>query len=621
MHIFNHLLKQLKTSFGWWLSGLAIAVLAIAGRFWRLADFPAGMHQDEAWFAYNGWLLLKSGSNIYGEKWPLTVDMWGDHVSAIHSYVLVPFIAFFGSQVTSYRAGIIVTGLIAAGLALWWLYRQTRNKLLVLIAAVLWAVSPWSIVMSRASSSVIVDSMVLALLVLVATTVFWNAAQSKLQRTADLRQFIFGLVAIYTLTIICYVTYFTSRLLIPPFLVLIAAYTWWHHRGDWSRQLTIGIVAVIATYLIFPFGVLLQTPYAQGRYQETAILGSDTVKGALTSHIAQSGQAGIPPLITRFRYNKVTENFSAFWRQYVGLLSPSVLLFQNGPPIRYAVPNGVSVTVFEYLGVVLAMAFLVLGMDFSMSKSAKSLETSQQNLRPLVALSLGFLFIAAIPSALTQDDFPNLQRAVIMVPWLQLASALGWFVTIKSLFTQIKVSTNWQQFLFSPVVIVSTILLLSAPNLLSFWFGYVAQTPFERPFNRSRAGEELVKWINANAHDSKIIEEHVEGVFFYPYLFAQEDLRTLPIKKPGKYFLNAKDFWIGQRHFVSDLCASSELAKEPYDYYIFFTLHNRCQRTGLLQKVFEAKYDDGSVGFTVYQPQASVSATTFDVVEKPTVIK
>jgi hypothetical protein len=121
-------------------------------------------------------LLLKTGSNIYGEKWPLTVDMWGDHVSAIHSYLLVPFIAIFGSQVFAYRFGIILAGFIAAGLALWWLYQQTKNKLLVCMAAALWAISPWSIVMSRASSSVVIDSMVLALLVLVASQVYWQAA-------------------------------------------------------------------------------------------------------------------------------------------------------------------------------------------------------------------------------------------------------------------------------------------------------------------------------------------------------------------------------------------------------------------------------------------------------------
>lgn len=601
----------LRSKLKWWFAWLVVMCMAVLGRFWRLSDFPAGLHQDEAWFAYNAWLLLKSGSNIYGEKWPLTVDMWGDHVSAIHSYVLVPFIALFGAQTAAFRTGIIVCGLVAAGFALHWLYRQTQNKLLTLLAAAMLALSPWAIVMSRASSSVIVDSAVLSLLVVVATAVFMKAASSRLASRQEKTRFLVGLLAVYCLTIVCYVTYFTSRLLVPPFLVGIVLYTWWSYRDQWSKLMTLGAVAVIGAYLVFPFGYFLQTPYAQGRYQETAIIGSDTVTGNLTAHIAQAGQAGISPLITRLRYNKVTENLAAFWGQYVGLWSPSVLLFQNGPPIRYAVPGGASVTIFEYVGVVLAVAYLFLGTKIQTESIPAVFKTRDTELRPLITLLLLFVLSAAVPSALTQDDFPNLQRAVIMVPWLQLVAALGWFVTMRNLFTMQWVNTVSfiRNFFTSPGWLVLIICLLSAPSLIGFWFGYVAQAPFERPFNRSRAGEELAKWINHNAHDAKIIQEHVEGVFFYPYLFNQEDLRQYPIQKPGKYFLNARDFWIGERHFVSDLCASSELTAQPYEYYIFFTLHNRCPKVGTMKKVFEAKYDDGSTGFTVYQPVATAAAS------------
>lgn len=592
----------MKKNFTNWLAGLIIIGIGLFGRFWRLADFPAGLHQDEAWFGYNGWLLLQNAKNIYGEKWPLTVDMWGDHVSAIHSYLLVPFISVFGANAFAFRFGIVMAGIVGALLALKWLYLQTKSSLLVILTAALWAISPWSIVMSRASSSVIIDAMVLALLVLIATQVLWRAAENQLKQKFKIQEFLLGLGLVYVLTLVCYITYFTSRLLIPPFLSLIGIYVWWFHRTNWPKILTLGWILVIGSYLIFPFSYLLKTPYAQGRYQETAIIGSDTVKAALTSHIAQAGQAGMPTLVTRFRYNKLTENFSAVWQQYVGLISPSVLMFQNGPPKRYAVPNGVSVTSFEYLGVILALAFLVIGKNSFSPNSTFSLTTKPENLKPLIALIGSFLLISAIPSALTQDDFPNLQRAVIMLPWLQLLSGLGWFVTLKTLLTEFQLNQRYKTWLSSPIILVLAILIFSSSSLISFWYGYTIQAPFERPFNRSRAGEELAKWINANAHDNKILAEHIEGVFFYPYLFAQEDLRNQSITKPGKYFLNAKDFWIGRRHFVSDLCKSPQLTSETYDYYIFFTLHESCKKAQLhMTKVFEAKYDDGSTGFSVYK--------------------
>lgn len=597
----------------WFIALMIVGVVGMLGRFWQLARFPAGLHQDEAWFAYNAWLLLKNGANIYGESLPLTVDMWGDHVSAIHSYFLVPFIALFGSHTAAFRTGIISAGIVAALVVGWWLYRQTKNALLVLLMAVMVSLSPWTIVMSRASSSVIIDGLVLGLFVAVFSSVVVRAAQSKLATPADRVKFWFGLLGAYALTVVCYVTYFTSRLMIPPFIVGLGLYHWWHYRWSWHSQLTIAIAVLLVAYLVFPFGFFLRTPYAMGRYQETAILGSQTVEAALTAHIAQAGQAGLPIWATRLRYNKVTENLGAFWRQYIGLLSPSVLLFHNGPPARYEVPNGTSMTVFEYAGVLFALAALVLFSPITKVANSRSrvvitpaLQTFPQDLRPLIALTLFFTLVAAVPSALTQDDFPNLQRAVIMVPWVQVVAALGWFVVLQKWFGNGEQRMRWlqrlQQLLLNPVGLVMVVLIISAPSVVSFWYGYVVQTPYERPFHRSRAGEELAKWINAHAHDAKIIQEHIEGVFFYPYLFAEEDLRLLPITKPGKYFLNAEDFWIGQRHFVRDLCASPELTKQTYDYYIFFTLHTRCPKVGTLMKVFEAKYDDGSTGFTVYRP-------------------
>jgi hypothetical protein len=233
-----------------------------------------------------------------------------------------------------------------------------------------------------------------------------------------------------------------------------------------------------------------------------------------------------------------------------------------------------------------------------------ALVTTQHNLKPLIALSLGFLLVAAVPSALTQDDFPNLQRAVIMIPWLQLSSALGWFVAIATVFANLPSLKKWQSTLLSPITLTLAIVILSVPSLVIFWFGYAVQAPFDTPFHRSRAGEELAVWINANAQDAKVLHEHVEGVFFYPYLFANQDIRLQPIQKPDKYFLTATDFWVGNRHFVRDLCASPEL-RQDYDYYIFFTLHERCPKARRMAVIFEAKYDDGSTGFTVYQHTAA----------------
>lgn len=594
-----------KIQWQWVLVIFLVIAIGLTGRFYRLDKYPAGLHQDEAWFAYNAFLLMKDQTNIYGQKWPLTVDMWGDQVPAIHSYVLVPFIKLFGVNTFAFRSGIVSMGILAAVVVLYWLYRQTKNEKLVLLMGLMIAMSPWAIVMSRASSSVMIDSFALALLVLVDSVVLDRALKRK-KRGFDAKLWL-GSAVVYLLSIACYVTYFTSRLLVPPYLVALGIYFWWTHRKSWRLQITLGVIVPVVAYLIFPFATYLMTPYALGRFEQTAVTQSTGVNALLTHHISQSGEAGLPTWLTRVRFNKVTEVVTLIWEQYIGLLSPSVLLFHNGPPARYEVPNGLSVTVFEYFGVLFAAMTIFLWRVPSKDEAENSYLGKLENtdVRPFIWLTLFFTLTAAVPSALTKDDFPNLQRAVIMVPWFQVTSALGWFVVlqqwlhpsdkVKSLFNTLKKQVS------SPIGITILVLLLSAPSLFSFWFGYIVQTPYELPIHRSRAGEELAKWINANAHDAKIIEDHVEGVFFYPYLFAAEDFRKLPIQKTGKYFLDSRDFWIGNRHFVADLCSSKELHEQKYDYYIFYVLNDRCRNADGMVKVFEAKYDDGHVGFGVYK--------------------
>jgi hypothetical protein len=70
--------------------------VALLVRVLQLQNIPSGLHHDEVWFAYNAFLLAEQGTNLYNEKFPLTVDMWGEHVSAAHSYWAVPFISLFG---------------------------------------------------------------------------------------------------------------------------------------------------------------------------------------------------------------------------------------------------------------------------------------------------------------------------------------------------------------------------------------------------------------------------------------------------------------------------------------------------------------------------------------------
>ncbi len=573
--------SSLSTRWFWLILGGLVALAAVF-RLWRLAEFPAGLHQDEAWFAYNAFLLLKRGTNIYGEHWPLTVDMWGDHVSAVHSYMIVPFIALFGVHTWAFRLTFVFFSMVCLGLAAYFMWQLSRSQKLVLGTVALFSLSVWNIVMTRASSTVIIDTAILLLVCVVFyKTVAWSSQVTRWTRNHQWK-FALGLLASYGLTIAAYFTYFTSRLLIPPFLLGLLVFAWWGHKRQW---LAIGAAGVVVlAYMVFPFGVMLKTPYALGRYQETAIINSNTVKSNQFQNITRAGQSGLPVLVTRTLYNKGMVNVQAFLKQYVGLLSPSVLLFQTAPPKRYDVPNAGAISYLEYAGFLALIGIVCVGGP-------------KHRYFKLSLLLLWLVLVAALPSALTEDDFPNMQRAVIMTPFFQMAAAVGILVTLQQL---------WQAFgNYKPsrqaVIYIGLILLLSAPTFTSYLFGYYAQMKYSWPHFRSRAGEELAVWINHEAHDDPILMEHVEGNFFYPYLFNQEDMLAYPIELDNKYFLKSEKFKIGNRTFVHNLCSSAEMQSPDYKYIIVYTLHEKCRSTDNLVKVFSAKYDDGDEGFGVYR--------------------
>jgi len=586
--------KAIDRWFWWLLAGLV--GLAALVRLWRLAEFPSGLHQDEAWFAYNAFLLLKRGTNIYGEYWPLTVDMWGDYVSAVHSYMIVPFIALFGVSTWAFRLTFVFFSLSSMAIACYFMWQLSKNKQLVLGTAALFALSVWNIVMTRASSTVIIDTVALLLTsVVFFKTVEWG---SRVLNWGQREKILYavGLATSYALSIGAYFTYFTSRLLIPPFLIALLVYAWWGKK--FNKVAIAAAIAVILAYMVFPFGVMLKTPYALGRYQETAILNSNTVKSNQFQNITRAGQSGLPVLVTRMLYNKVAVNAQAFMRQYMGLLSPSVLLFQTAPPKRYDVPNAGAVSYVEYAGFIAAIGIVLVGGP-------------KHRYFKLSVLLLFLIAVAALPSALTEDDYPNMQRAVIMTPFLQMAAAIGLLATLEQLWGKFSSLAKPKQM----GVYVALLLLLSAPTFGSYLFGYYAQMKYSWPHFRSRAGEELAIWINQNAHDEPILMEHVEGNFFYPYLFNQEDMLNYPIEKSGKYFLTANKFSIGNRTFVRDLCASSEIQRTDYTYLIMYDLHEKCRYTDNMVQVFAANYDDGDQGFGVYRRKTAAELGVMDKIE------
>lgn len=579
------LLQKMQTKKTTFLLFLVIIVVALLLRTYKISVYPSGMHSDEAWLTYNAWMLLHDGTNMYGEKWPLTVDMFGDFVSALPSYFTVPAVALMGLNVAALRVTTgmfaVFTLIVSAALV----YKLTHKLPIAFGFAVLFALSPWNILYARASSGVIIDAFWLLGFCLAFFSFmrwFFTSPKKKMQS----KHVVLAILGVYALGVVAYFTYFTSRLLIIPLGIGLLLLAYFLYKPS-KKQLVVGSLPLLF-YCIFPFVLMMSSPLALGRFQQTTLLGSSLVEGKLFNDISRSGQAKMPVLATRFLYNKATANVQVAFEHYITLFSPEVLLFSTAPPERYHVPNVGVVTPIEYLGLLIAVGYVFIG-----DKSKDS------RLRIVTLWVLGALLFAAVPSGITSDDFPNLQRAVIMTPFLQMAAAIGWWLVFSQLSETVLVQHLRRR--FSDQSIFSGVLgIASLPWVISLGIGLVVHAPFQTPFFRNVAAEDMSRWINSEARDAKMLIENRETIFLYPYFFAEEKITDQEVQKEGKYFVG--DFKINNRSFYDSLCGKEALITEDYEYAIVYTTFSDCKKPWWMDEVYSANYTDGTPGFKVWKP-------------------
>ena len=76
---------------------LIIIVILLASfiRLYKLGSFPIGLYSDEASLGYNAYSLLKTGSDEFGNIWPLTLKSFGDYKPPMSAWLNIPNVYLF----------------------------------------------------------------------------------------------------------------------------------------------------------------------------------------------------------------------------------------------------------------------------------------------------------------------------------------------------------------------------------------------------------------------------------------------------------------------------------------------------------------------------------------------
>lgn len=131
--------------------GLLLIAILFTGSLVRLICLdknPMGLHQDEAYSAYNAWAVMHYGVDSYGYVRPVYYTVWGSGMSVLYSWLTMPFLAVMGISVWAIRLPQAILGSVSI-LAAYGLGKEMSDSRTGLLFAGALAINPWHIQQSR----------------------------------------------------------------------------------------------------------------------------------------------------------------------------------------------------------------------------------------------------------------------------------------------------------------------------------------------------------------------------------------------------------------------------------------------------------------------------------------
>lgn len=126
-----------------------ILLASLFVRVFRLELAPSRLTHDEMSIGYNAFSILKTGRDEWGRSFPLTFEAFGDQKLPGYIYATVPFIGVFGLSVLALKLPSILAGIVIVYLGYALTLKTTKSHVAGLATAVILALSPWSIHLSR----------------------------------------------------------------------------------------------------------------------------------------------------------------------------------------------------------------------------------------------------------------------------------------------------------------------------------------------------------------------------------------------------------------------------------------------------------------------------------------
>src|SRR3989338_8377806 len=263
---------------------LAILVLAVFLRFFRLADNPVGFYSDEAAFSYNSFSLLKTGRDEYGDFLPVVLKSFGDYKAGLYSYYLIPYIYFAGLNVFSVRSGSAVLGLLQIWLGYIIAFELFRSKKTAILSAFIFSITPLGLQFNRMVHENNLSAVLTGLS-------FYNYLKSRRKSAYLIPALFFSLLSIYA--------YHDAKIVAPLTVLFFLFYL---NKAILKEKRIIIPAILLAVIMVLPFFRVLGNKESWTRLNNTSLFTDTSLVLTVNLERGESGNT----FLSRIIQNKAT---------------------------------------------------------------------------------------------------------------------------------------------------------------------------------------------------------------------------------------------------------------------------------------------------------------------------
>ena len=255
------------------------------------------------------------------------------------------------------------------------------------------AISPWSIVSSRASS----EASVALFFILSGSAIISRCLKTKHDRLLPL-----GFISLA----MSFFFYHTPRVFVP-LLLLCTMVLFWKYRKTYSTSFKIKGLFLSLSVAVLSFLLVFVVKGGTGRFSQVNIFAAPLTKLIMEEQFREDGTRHIIPIVARIFHNKFISYAATFASNYFEYFSGLFLFISGGRPLWYKVPSMGMINIIE-------LPFVIIGFIYIFMQGNN-----------LLKIPLVWLFIAPIVASITTDDIPNVQRSLVMFPMIELLAGYG----------------------------------------------------------------------------------------------------------------------------------------------------------------------------------------------------